>query len=821
MPFITKIAHIKNFGSFKDWSWDEKKLPEFNKKNLFYGWNGSGKTFLSRIFRDFEQEKSILDAPAEQENRDDFTYDSANPRDVSVQIELKGDKSWSLGHDTGKDIRVFNKEFVERNFTLENSEAQGFVLAMGQEANELNDKRKELEKERDTINDELEKEKENHDRKEKDYDEFRQREAKRIKESVYGKGGLQFNINHFQKYEKDLRENPIQVAEKGPEDALDLIRRLHNKDYKRMTIDTAIPIPQELLEIEEKVSGILKKKISLSTGDPSLEKIKTKTESKPELFKWIQEGFHIHKEEHQTGRCLFCDNKLPPSTLEDYEKFFNKELEKLQKEIKSCINSIKQIRIISHYDEFPSIESFINIEEGAEKSKALEEAYSFIRAQTVPNEHSVHKKSSYVHQIKEQAKRLLQEKEKNLTKTEWQDFIYPNDIDLDQFKVKIEQAKETVDTQINGYNLYIDRQEKELKKEIECYIKQSVMDFINGTKDKATELENCTNTIEKKKQQQEKNKKKLEENQQAIRNSEGVAADEVTKKWQEITNNPVLCLEESEENQEHKKLKIKRGEIPATYLSEGEKTSLYFAYFLTKMEREPEPCIVFIDDPISSLDINHSYQVVRFLKDLWSDHREKKGRVVNQFFIATHNFEFFCSIREWFSDEKKENKNASFYFVTKEAAGPKELVSVIEPLPESLSKYGSEYQYLFDFIKKYCEKDKNGDFETYQLPNVMRRFLEKYLSYRHPHKENKKLNEKMNSLIDDAGKRELILKYLNCHSHGNMLENLPHACNESNLKNIVKTIMDAIRTKDESYYTELEKSVSPVEDSQENDDRPL
>lgn len=48
---ITKIESIRNFGIYKNFTWSESpNIRDFNYKNLFYGWNYSGKTTLSRIF---------------------------------------------------------------------------------------------------------------------------------------------------------------------------------------------------------------------------------------------------------------------------------------------------------------------------------------------------------------------------------------------------------------------------------------------------------------------------------------------------------------------------------------------------------------------------------------------------------------------------------------------------------------------------------------------------------------------------------------------------------------------------------------------------
>jgi len=47
---ISKINKIKNLGLvFSNYTWDST-IPDFKQFNLIYGWNGTGKTTLSRLF---------------------------------------------------------------------------------------------------------------------------------------------------------------------------------------------------------------------------------------------------------------------------------------------------------------------------------------------------------------------------------------------------------------------------------------------------------------------------------------------------------------------------------------------------------------------------------------------------------------------------------------------------------------------------------------------------------------------------------------------------------------------------------------------------
>ncbi|GHT22055.1 hypothetical protein AGMMS49953_00200 [Endomicrobiia bacterium] len=63
---------------------------------------------------------------------------------------------------------------------------------------------------------------------------------------------------------------------------------------------------------------------------------------------------------------------------------------------------------------------------------------------------------------------------------------------------------------------------------------------------------------------------------------------------------------------EDKKFKLVRGTEIAKNLSEGEKTAISFAYFAAKLEEQNNniaDTIVYIDDPVSSLDSNHLFNI--------------------------------------------------------------------------------------------------------------------------------------------------------------------------------------------------------------------
>jgi len=50
---VKKIKKIKNLATYNNFQWQDN-CQEFGQYNFFYGWNYSGKTTLSRIFRYLE-----------------------------------------------------------------------------------------------------------------------------------------------------------------------------------------------------------------------------------------------------------------------------------------------------------------------------------------------------------------------------------------------------------------------------------------------------------------------------------------------------------------------------------------------------------------------------------------------------------------------------------------------------------------------------------------------------------------------------------------------------------------------------------------------
>lgn len=105
---IKRIACIRDYNVFRDYSW-LSDLPEFGRYNLIYGWNGTGKTSLSRVFRYLEKRQN------------------PNKGQITVKIE---DTELTNGQFNNCDIpiRVFNRDFISEAVFTKNDEVSPIYI---------------------------------------------------------------------------------------------------------------------------------------------------------------------------------------------------------------------------------------------------------------------------------------------------------------------------------------------------------------------------------------------------------------------------------------------------------------------------------------------------------------------------------------------------------------------------------------------------------------------------------------------------------------------------------------------------------------------
>ena len=283
----------------------------------------------------------------------------------------------------------------------------------------------------------------------------------------------------------------------------------------------------------------------------------------------------------------------------------------------------------------------------------------------------------------------------------------------------------------------------------------------NTTKEFYKELQNAAHSLEKYfvlkhaetynkinkqlselKQTKEHESKKLKnlENEKNIIiqkiNNYKIAAEEFNKKLKLLLGYNELSLEPFEEGYKI----LRNGEI-AQNLSEGERNIISLIYFLIKLKEntfDAKNGIVVIDDPVSSLDSQNSYGVYALIKEASQELKPK------QLFIFTHNYQFFKLIRDWF---KHSRRDASIYFLRSKFRNQNR-VSDIEMADKLLLEHNSEYTFLFKLIYSKAKTPSSSLEEDYILPNVLRKFLESYISFKVP-LSGVNIHEKLRKLSED------------------------------------------------------------------------
>ena len=281
-------------------------------------------------------------------------------------------------------------------------------------------------------------------------------------------------------------------------------------------------------------------------------------------------------------------------------------------------------------------------------------------------------------------------------------------------------------------------------------------------------------------------------------------AEKVNKYIRQLFQHDGIKIEVTEDN----KFSVSRNNKPAKNLSEGEKTAISFAYFIAGLEDKNtklEKSIVFIDDPISSLDHNHLFNIYAFIKSKLSN--------CGQLFISTHNLEFFNLMKDFIKYDCKDANKKGYnncmpcYLIEKirNENNNKNGQSFVKDLPLMLKKFKTEYNYLFSLLKEAGGKkiEEVKLFELlYLLPNIMRRFLEGYFNSRYPN--DKKLKDKIN----DSGffkeeDKEKLLKILDEYSHEESIEHILKFPDASEIKEIVDIVLKELKNSDKDHYDAL------------------
>jgi wobble nucleotide-excising tRNase len=724
MSKITKIAKIDNFGIFKNFDWNSSlsyqqksntEIYNFKDINIFYGRNYSGKTSLSKIIRSLEKQA----LPSKYENPD-FKIE-LNDESLITQSTLS-----NFEHP----IHVYNSDFVKENLKFlhnEDESIKSFSVTLGDENQPILDRIQELKNELGKNQEnaktgifldiqnkaqEIKNAKDSHGNKSRDLEKLLTDKATKNSDSIKSKhsifGDINYTITKLNQDIASIQDNSfIALSDDriAKNQALITQKELdHPPEVSSYTLNFT-SLFQSTTEILKTIVG----------GSAKIEELVNNSA----LNTWVQMGHQLHSDR---TTCAFCNNEISENRREELRNHFDLETQNLRDRISKGIEHLTGLL------------NGENFKISFDVNHYYQQYHTNLFQLKTELETALDKQKSSIKQLKT----LLEQKNGKLfTELEAE---YPHD-HSDEIKTVLNKISQ-IRLECIQLNSELTTKQKEAKNELRLNHVYQFIQNINYTKLKA-DINTAFQAIEPLERQLKvlnSRKSKIEEQikeEETKLKSEGEACKRINAILQHDFGHQCLSLEAIETdtiNGKSFKFEIQRNQngnkIKAHNLSEGEQSLIAFCYFLAKiqddLDQNKEP-ILWIDDPICSLDSNHIYFIYSLLENICLENK------YSQIFISTHNLDFLKYLTQLTPMGKTEHKlkrERAFYQIEKTFLGSK-----IKKMAYHLEQNSSEFIYLFEIIYQCSlanEVSDDNHLYFYNFANNARKFLEIYTYYLFP-----------------------------------------------------------------------------------------
>lgn len=706
-----KKIDIKDFGCYKDYKQHSQSGigNDFNdgRINIFYGRNYSGKSTYSKIFQSIE-----LKQLPEKYGDIDFEIKLAN------QIFIKSNEIAT--HALPIDCKVFNQRFIDDNIYLHNdNKLNSFQISIGSDTNET------LKKIENIRLNELKPRNEKLSQIESDIAE-KQQKTKISKDSLDSKlrttaskiknlknpsvvVGNKYDIRdikkEFEKYSAHFPILPLQDDEKA---VAELEKNVEQAKIRILEKNINKPQKIDLVSFDKEFNftSFLEKTKELLSKVVSVSNILDEYKDSPDKINWIKHGVDIHGENPE--KCIFCGNSIDSDLIKNLKLAFSDELSSLENKLAVQNDTIKS--------EIQKLDSIPNIN----KEDYFNDSVSDIQNINKDIKITINNRKRVLETLKS---KILEKQRDIFSKIEINDL---NWLDFPEIQVKIDSLYDDTVEQIEQFE---DRKTKSIDFLRRYYI---VKEFpISEFTKLSQEVDQLQDDMEKISLEQKILNEEKEKFEQDIIELEGSlkSESEAAKRINMILQNSLAHSEmslKSVDDEEGIYFEVSRNEERAYNLSEGEKSLIAFAYYITRLEslstEEKSKTILFIDDPVSSLDENNIFYIYNLIFCLL----EKKEFL--QYFLSTHNLDFLKYTNR-FSNKK------DYYLIEKiKEAENIPSKSYIKKLPNHLSNKVTEFVFLFEQIYRVAteDEDENNFSVFYNFPNNGRKFIETLLYFKYP-----------------------------------------------------------------------------------------
>ncbi len=619
------IKKIKSFKAFC--GLDAIEMGEFKDYNVIFGNNGCGKTSLTRAFellipknKHIEKYRTIstAESPSIEFECKDGSYKiepNSNIKEPSFKVEI-------YNSDFLHNNAPFNSEFGLKKLDDGVIILEGSVLGEEtKEINQLKDFKEKVEKRQKKIKGENSAE--TLSAKQESAIKKCDEEIEKIRKEVTSKTIQitldKIKINNICEVSKDkfkVQEDVLTNLKKDFDELGEAMKKFNG--LKEMEL------PKDYQTIRDELKSLFSFDIDKEAGQVS-EEIKEHISKVGREF--IEKGIELQKKMPDNA-CPFCTQKITNNIIQAYTSYFNKRIEQFNQDSLEVSGTLKKIleqwnikEILQSFERFkPFIEDFStnkeSLENALEQTKVLLEKLQ----KEVGKKEGVENKEKFQEtdkKLSENYKKLQQcvDETRNILNQKKE-----QEKKLEKLKTELKEAR-IKKAKHDSYDW------QKIKKEAE--IKLSVLN-------RGHERLNCLlEKIDKKLKELYDQKRPDIETINNYLKALNLPKYSLDKGYRIVLNSDAL------ENSEDKII-----------LSDGEKTTLVFAYFLARLKlfykkEDLKNLVVVIDDPISSLDEQRIYNttclVVKINQKLAREKlSNEKDRA--QVFVLTHNHTFMARL---------------------------------------------------------------------------------------------------------------------------------------------------------------------------------
>ncbi len=567
----------------------------------------------------------------------------------------------------------------------------------------------------------------------------------------------EIGINDFCKVSKDKF--------KYQEDVLTDLEKDFNKlneAMKKFDGLKEMELPKDYQTIKDKLEFLFSFNIDKEAGQVS-EKIKEHISKVGREF--IEKGIKLQKEMPDNA-CPFCTQKIPNEIIQEYTSYFNKSVETFNQRSLEMSGTLKNIldqwnikEILQAFEQFkPFMEDF------SQNKESLENALEQIKVLLEKLQKEVDKKEGAknkekfqeidkelleiqkdIQQHVDETRKILNEKKKQKEK-------------LEKLKTELKEAR-IKKVKYDSYDWQKSKREAERK-----------LSVLNRGHERLNRLlEKIDNKLKKLYEQKRPDIEAINSYLKAL----NLPKYSLHEDYRIVLNSDVL---------ENSKAEM--------ILSDGEKTTLAFAYFLARLKlfykkEDLKDLVVVIDDPISSLDEQRIYNtsdiVAKINQELAGEALEKDEKA--QVFILTHNHTFMVHLINMVG------KNARYFQLERHQNQLK-----IVCKNKVVGYFDTFYLLLFKEVYAFAEKEKVQDNcnEAINYGNKVRILLESFLkinfidSFLTEKHDGVFKEDRIKSLIETAN-REVELNFLK------LPFNKDNNCNIENKDMLLKKILRIVK----------------------------